>query len=123
MPALLPLLWANKRIIGEIVGIIVLAIIAYWFFWHNPQVIKNLENDKAELARQVAAGQAAITLLDDIQKGKARINAQVQSQISSVKSQAIPRRTVLIRAGGVLPAMYPAHAPNGTKPAPAGADK
>ena len=105
------IIWQNRRIIGEILGIILLVFIAWWFFWHNPAVIDALEADKAELARQVEAGKKAVTLLDDIQKGKGKINAQVQAQLSSIRGNAIPRRTVLIRAG-VLPPVYsanPAH--------------
>ena len=105
----LAIIWQNRRIIGEIIGIILLVFIAWWFFWHNPAVIDDLEADKAELARQVEAGKKAVTLLDDIQKGKGKINAQVQAQLSSIHSSAIPRRAVLIRAGGMLPPVYPAN--------------
>ena len=106
------IIWQNKRIIGEILGLALACFASWWFFIHNPKVISELENDKAELARQVEAGKQALQLLNDIQKGKGRINAQTQSQISSVRSAAIPRRAVLIRNGGLLqalPAVKTAH--------------
>jgi len=102
----------NWKLIAQAVGGVCLAILLWWFFIHNPRVIKNLEADKAELARQVANGQKAISLLDDIQKGKGAINAKVQSDIEAIKNQSIPRRTVLIMGGGVLPplpAANPSH--------------
>lgn len=101
--------WANRRIIGEVVGIVLLGIVLWWAFWHNPSVIDGLEKDKAELTRLVDNGVKAQALLDDITKGKVKINAHVQTQISSIRSNAIPRRTVLIHNGGLLPAMYPAN--------------
>lgn len=99
------ILWQNKRIIAEIIGLLLVGVLAWWFLIHQPKVIDDLRNEKAELARQVEAGNQALALLNDIQKGKVRINAQVQSQISSVRSAAIPRNSVLIRNGGVLSPM------------------
>ncbi len=103
MTAIVAFLWQYKQIIADVIGVIVIAILAWWFFWHNPKVIDSLEKDKAELSRQVENSKNAIVLLDDIQKGKVKINEAVQTQISSVKSQAVPRRAVLIRGGSVLP--------------------
>lgn len=101
----LAFLWENRRIIGEVAGLIAVGIIAWWAFWHNPEKIRALEAEKQELSRQVDAGKQALTLLNDIEKGKVRINAQVQAQISTVRAAAIPRRAVIIKPGGLLPAL------------------
>lgn len=98
-------LLSNWKLVAQAIGAVCLAVLLWWFFIHNPRVIKNLEADKAELSRQVVNGQKAISLLDDIQKGKGKINEQVQSQIEAVKSAAIPRRAVLISGGSVLPTL------------------
>jgi len=108
----LTLLWANRRVIGEVVGLTLVAAILWWAFWFNPHRIDALQAEKTELLRQVEAGKQALTLLDDIQKGKVKINAHVQSQISTVRSAAMPRSTVIIHGGGVLPTLpttIPAH--------------
>ena len=125
MTAIVAFLWQYKQIIAEVIGVIVIAILAWWFFWHNPKVIDSLEKDKAELSRQIENGKNAIVLLDDIQKGRVKINEAVQSQISSVKSQAIPRRTVIIRGGGVLPrsTVYKTNTATGTAAGVAGGGK
>lgn len=99
MATLLPLLWANKRIIGEAAGILLLCFVAYWFFWHNPQKIDALEHDKQELSRQVENGKQAIVLLDNINQGKAGISHDTFKQISSIRAAAVPRRAVIIRGG------------------------
>jgi hypothetical protein len=99
-------LWDNKRIIVEVAALICLLCVAWWFFIHNPKVINGLEQDKIELARQVANGTAAINLLDDINKGKAAINAHVFTQISTLRATAVPRRTVIIHGGLPLPALH-----------------
>lgn len=101
----LQLIWQNKRIIAELAAAVIACAVMWWAFWHNPAKIKALEAERQEMARQIEAGQKALTLLDDIQKGKVRINAQVQSQISSIRRQGLPARTAIIRNGGLLPAM------------------
>ena len=110
LPLLFKWIWDNKQIIAEIIGGIAVAIICWWFFIHNPKIIKGLEADKAELSRQIATQAKTITLYEDIQKGRAPINAAVQNKISSMRSEARPKRTVIIRAGGVLPPLRPANA-------------
>ncbi len=107
------LIWENRRIIGEIIGLAVLIFVAWWFFVHNPKVIADLEKDKAELARQVQEAAKAQVLLNDITQGKAQINENVFKQISSIRAATLPRRTVLIVGGVPLPSgvlkAIPAH--------------
>lgn len=98
----LTILWNNRKIISEIVGLILVGILAWWFFIHNPKIIDGLEKDKAELSRQVDAGKQAIELLSNIQAGKERINAQTFKNISTIRATAIPKRAVIVH-GGLLP--------------------
>jgi hypothetical protein len=101
----LTLLWENKRIIGEIIGIVLLIFISWWFFIHNPKIISDLKEDNAELLRLVKNGETSINLINDIQKGRVTSYAHVQMQLSSIRKNAIPRRTILISNGGVLSTM------------------
>jgi hypothetical protein len=103
-------MWQNKQLLAEIIGVIILVIFCWWFFWHNPKVIKGLEEDKAELeadkvelGRVIAAKDNQIKLYGDIEKGKVIINAAVQQKISSLRAESRPRRAIIIRAGSVLP--------------------
>lgn len=105
IPIIIKFLWDNKQIIAEILGAIAVAIVCWWFFIHNPKIIKGLEADKAELARQVEAGKAAITLLDDIQKGRTKIDATTYKNISTIKANHMPKRTVLVSGGVPLQAV------------------
>lgn len=97
---------ANRKIIGEIIGLALICLVVYWFFIHNPKVIDGLEKDKAELSRQVAEGVKAQTLLNDISKGKVEIDNATFKQISSIRAASIPRRAVLIRGGMPLQTMH-----------------
>lgn len=101
-PEILALIWKNKQLIAEVLGGVLVAFVAWWFFWHNPKVIKELEADKAELARQVEVGKQALSLLHDIQFGKESSYDAVSKKIHEINQAAIPRRTVLIKSG-VLP--------------------
>lgn len=100
----LTILWQNKRLIAELVGLVLAVIVCWWFFIHNPAVIDALEEDKKELNRQVVALEKCAVLLEEIEKGKRGINIETFRQISSIRANAIPHRTVLIR-NGVLQTM------------------
>lgn len=109
---MLALLIANRRIIAEIVGALVIALIAWWFFIHNPKVIAGLEDDKKELQRQVNEGIKAAALLTDIENGKVKINAKTFQNISTIRASIIPRRAILISGGlplQTLPKANPSH--------------
>jgi plastocyanin domain-containing protein len=110
-------LWKNKQRIAEIIGGILIAVLCYWFFYHNPKVIKELQEDKKELARIVEAKDKQITLYKDIEKGKVKIDGAIQSQISSLRAVARPRRTIIIHAGRVLSPLSNGGTSNGTSPA------
>jgi hypothetical protein len=82
-------------------GIVVAAVVGiiYWFGFHIPAKLKATQADNAQLQAQVKAGQKAITLLEDIQKGKAKIDDNTFRQISAVRSKIGKPHTVLIPAG------------------------
>jgi len=103
--AIVPFIMSNWQIIAKVLGVVALAILLWFYFIHNPKVIKGLEADKMELARQVDAGKAAIVLLDDIQKGRTKIDATTYKNISTIKANHIPKRTVLISGGMPLQAL------------------
>lgn len=97
------LLLQNWKLIVQIAGAVALAVLLWWYLIHNPKVIKELEEDKKELSRIIEAQQDQLKLNQDIEKGKVVINAAVQQRISSLRSEARPRRTVIVKAGVVLP--------------------
>lgn len=95
----LTILWSNRKLIAEIISLILAIIIGYWFMIHNPKIIDGLEKDKVELSRQLEAGKQAITLLSNIQKSKEVINDATFKNISTIRTNAVPRRTVIIKYG------------------------
>ena len=101
------LLWNNRRIIGEVVALMALAFAGWWFVFHNTAKIAELEQDKAELSRQVVAGQQAITLLNKINQNGENIDRATFTHISSITATAVPRHRVLINAGVPLSGRVP----------------
>jgi hypothetical protein len=75
----------------------------WWFFIHNPKVIDGLEEDKAELSRQVTQYKELQAFQDKINKNNKRIDNATFTNISTIKASTIPKRTVIIRGGVPLP--------------------
>jgi hypothetical protein len=88
----------RKEIVYGIAAATVVGII-YWFGFHIPAKLKATQADNVQLQVQVEAGQKAITLLEDIQKGKAKIDDNTFRQISSVRGKIGKPHTVLVPAG------------------------
>jgi hypothetical protein len=88
----------RKEIVYGIVAATIAGII-YWFGFHIPAKLKATQADIVQLQAQVQAGQEAITLLEDIQKGKAKIDDNTFRQISSVRGKIGKPHTILIPAG------------------------
>ena len=108
MPAVLALVWQYRQIILEGIAIIILGFAIWWFCIHNPKVIADQKAKIENQTRQIESAQGAITLLSDIQQGKAKIDEKVQAQLTSVHHIVFKHRTssVFLRAGrGVLPPM------------------
>lgn len=90
--AILPLIWANREIILKGIAVALIAFVAWYFFYHNPKRIKALENEKAELSKQVAARDAAINMLGDIEREHEIINRTTFRIISSIRYLPKPSR-------------------------------
>ncbi|QEM67589.1 hypothetical protein FO488_05095 [Geobacter sp. FeAm09] len=106
------LLWDNRRIMAGAAGIGALAGLIWWFGFQVPAQRDRLRIENKTLQEQVAAGQAAITLQEDIQHGRQAIEAATQHRISSLRAQPKPvRHGVLVPGGRLsdLPTLYPAH--------------
>jgi hypothetical protein len=103
--AIIPFIMSNWQMIVKGIGIALLVFAGWFYFVHNPKVIKELEADKTELARIIEAKDKEITLYKDIDKGKVVIDAKTQGQISSIRAVARPRKSIIIRAGVLLPSM------------------
>jgi hypothetical protein len=88
----------RKEIVYGIAAATIAGII-YWFGFHIPTKLKAAQADNVQLQVQVEAGQKAITLLEDIRKGKAKIDDNTFRQISSVRGKIGKPHTVLIPAG------------------------
>jgi hypothetical protein len=96
----------RKEIVYGIAAATVAGII-YWFGFHIPAKLKAAQADNVQLQAQVEAGQKAITLLEDIRKGKAKIDDNTFRQISSVRGKIGKPHTVLIPAGRLpMPSMH-----------------
>jgi|GEM_PF-3106817 len=105
-------LWDNRRIVAEAAGITAAAGIIWWFGFHIPAERDQLQAQNQTLKEQVQAGQAAVTLKEDIQRGKEIIDTATQQRISSLRARPKPApRGVLVPAGRLsdLPALRPAH--------------
>lgn len=90
-----------KQILYGSVAICV-AFLLYWYGYHIPNKLKAAEEDNRQLQGQVKAGEDALKLLDDIQKGKAKIDDNTFKQISSVRSKIGKPHTTLIPSGRLL---------------------
>ena len=82
------------------------ASLLYWYGYHIPNKLKAVTDENRQLQGQVEAAQKAITLLEDIQKGKVKIDEQTFRNISTVKAKIGKPHTTLIPAGRLsLPTM------------------
>jgi cellobiose-specific phosphotransferase system component IIC len=96
-------LWDNKRLIGEILAIIAVCSLLWFYTIHNPKVIKQLETEKAELTRQVINRDAAINLLTSIEAAHDTITKTSYKNISSIRYTPKPGRTGLFYGAGGMP--------------------
>lgn len=80
-------------------GAAVAAFAIYWYVVHIPYKLNATQDELRVALEEVERGKKALVLLDDIQKGKVKIDAAVQRQISSLR---VPHNGKLI-SGGVLP--------------------
>ena len=97
----------RKQIAYGFVALVV-GILIYDYGFRIPAKLANLEVVNQELTKQVKAGEEAIVLLEEIQKGKVDIDAITQKRISSIKAGSGKR--IVITGGMPLPSMPKANA-------------
>lgn len=90
-----------KQILYGAVALCVASLL-YWYGYHIPNKLKVVTDENRQLQGQVEAAQKAITLLEDIQKGKVKIDEQTFRNISTVRAKIGKPHTVLIGAGRLL---------------------
>lgn len=95
-------LLTNWRIIAKCAVFGFVAVLVYWYGYHIPSKLKAVQIENMELAKQVEAGQKALDMLAEIQHAKNGIDRQTFKNISTIRSQIMPRNTVIVR-GGVRP--------------------
>ena len=106
MTALTFIITYRKHILYVIVAAAV-AFLLYWYGYHVPNKLKAVEAKNKQLAEQVEAAKKAITLLEDIHKGKVKIDEQTFKNISTIKAKIGKPGTVIIPAGRLfLPSVH-----------------
>jgi len=99
---ILALLWTNKELIAKVLGVALVAFVAWFYFWHNPKVIKRLETEKAEAIEQVVRAHGAINLLTSIERRHDVITKISYRNISTIRYAPKPAATGMFLPGGVL---------------------
>lgn len=92
-----------KKEIGMFFGLLICVAVIYYYVSYIPNKLENKEIELKQTKEDLKAAKADATLKEDITKGKGVIDARVQDQISTVRSKPVPRHTIVIRAGRVLP--------------------
>jgi hypothetical protein len=103
-------IWSNRQLFAEIIGGLLIVFLCWWFFIHNPKVIKGLENEKAELTRQVANRDAAINMLGSIERAHDVINKTIYRNISSIRYLPKPGRDGNFYGANGMPEAMPVNA-------------
>lgn len=98
MTALTFIINYRKQILYAIAATAV-AFLLYWYGYHVPNKLKAVEASNIQLQEQVEAGRNALKLLDDINRGKVRIDDQTFRNISTIRAKINQPNTVLIPAG------------------------
>lgn len=96
----------HRRLILEIAACLILAIILWWAFIHNPRKIKQLEITIAEQNREIKAREAAINLITNIERAHDEIDRQSNRNITIIRTDPRPSRTGYFILGGVLPTVH-----------------
>lgn len=98
-----------RKELAQVAVLLLVAFLLYWAFVHNPAVIKAQKDQISQLQDQVKDGQEAADLLQNIAKGKVKIDDAVQSQISSIRKKVFTGHTShSFMPAGRLP-MSPVH--------------
>lgn len=95
-------LWENKRLVFELISATIVVGLIYWFGIHIPAELKKSQAEVKTQIERAETAESQVIYLDEVQKGKGKINAAVQTQISTMRSLPVRRNTVIIRGGRVL---------------------
>lgn len=109
MTLVLAWLWSNKRLVAEVIGIILVAAILYWAFVYNPKKIKALTAERDVAISQKEAAFAAINMLGEISKEHAEIDKESADNENKIRTGRRPGVRGLFIAGGVLPPVFKAY--------------
>ena len=105
MTALTFIITYRKQILYTVAAAAV-AFLLYWYGYHIPNKLKAVEAENSNLQEQVEAGQKAVSLLTDIEKGRVKIDDNTFKNISTLRVKIGKPHTTLIPAGRLsLPAM------------------
>lgn len=98
-------LWENKRIIAKFIIVIIIALFVYRYVVVIPAQLKKEREITKQQSKELERLGELNKLYTNIEQGKVTINANVQAQISSLRGSAMPRNTIIIRGGRVLPSL------------------
>ena len=89
-----------------------IAGVIWWFGFHIPAKLDRTQRQLQQTEIALDAAKQGLVLLDDIQKGKVKIDVQVQKQISSIRATVVRPGAVLIPSGmpkAMPSAAHPSH--------------
>ena len=101
----MPFLLLYWRQVLMAIGAAILSAIIWWFGFHIPSQLSKVEAERDAALIEVDKAQRAFQLVDDIQKGKAKVDAYTFKRISTLRSVPVPHRKQLINGGMPLPPM------------------
>ena len=96
---LLTLLWSNKELVAKIGAGILIAFAAWWFFIHNPKVIKEMETTIAEKSRQIELRDSTIELQGQLRKAHDEITIKENENIRRIRETPLAASGVFITGG------------------------
>ena len=108
MTLVIALIVRNRRLLLNIVGIIIVCFAIWWYVFHIPAKLEEAELKRDYYKKELSAAKADAVLIQDIEKGRRQVDDTIQTQISSMRSVPLPHGSVIIRAGRVLPPLHEA---------------
>jgi hypothetical protein len=83
---------------------IIFGLVVYWFGFHIPSQLETVKAELRDAQIKVEQAQKALQLVDDIQKGRVKVDKLTFQRLSSIRVAPIPHNSVVV-PGGVLPRM------------------
>ncbi len=82
----------------------ILAGLVWWFGFHIPAQLETVKAELRDAQIKVEQAQKALQLVDDIQKGKVKVDKLTFQRLSSIRVTSVPHNSVVV-PGGMLPRM------------------